>query len=95
MDFDIGLNTGTRVWYEKYLAKFATGNIDVWFFIHHTLSNVGELHFVRITNCLTVDSRKSSYFSNGISAWLILLINPSWMYNKISPESSKVVQVFL
>ena len=40
-----------------------------------------------ITNWFTDNSRKSSYFSNGICAWLIYLISPGLMYNEISPSS--------
>ena len=48
-----------------------------------------------ITNCVTDNFRRSSYFSNDIPAWLINLINPSQMYNKInlSPSSPTVLQV--
>ena len=39
-----------------------------------------------ITNCLTDNSRKSLYFFNGAYAWLIHLINPNPVYNKINPS---------
>ena len=48
--------------------------------IQHILSDLG---LGCSTNFLTDNSRKSSYFSSGISVWLIHLTNPSPMYNKI------------
>ena len=41
-----------------------------------------------INNCLTDNLRKSSYFFNDTPAWLINLINPSPMYNKINTSQS-------
>ena len=30
----------TLIWYKKYLNDFATNNSNVWFFKHHTLSDL-------------------------------------------------------
>ena len=36
----------TLVRLEKYLANFATNNINVWFFTHHILSDPGKLDLI-------------------------------------------------
>ena len=65
-----GLDNSIR--YEKYLANFATGYINVRFFTHCILSDLGKLDLIRyMSDFLADNSRKSSYFSNDISIWII------------------------
>ena len=47
-----------------------------------------------IANCLTDNSRMYPYIFNGISAWLIYLINPGPMYNKINPSPARYSKCF-
>ena len=76
----------TLVRYAKYLGNFAANYVNVRIFLHQILPGLGKLDLIiLLIACLSDNSRKPSYFFNSISAWLIHLINPSSMYNKINP----------
>ena len=46
MELDKTLACITLIRYENYLANFAINNINIWFFAHHILSDIGKLELV-------------------------------------------------
>ena len=52
---------------QKYLANFATNNINFWFFTQHMIIWPRETGLDCITNFLIDNSSKSSYFPKGAS----------------------------
>ena len=85
-----------------YLLKGIRLDLDLQYYEYppnFSSNNVFVLHKPHInwTNCLTDNSRKSSYFPTGIPALLINLINPSPTNDKISlsPSSPRCFQFLL
>ena len=62
---DLNLHNSCSI--HKYLANFATNNINFWFFTQHIIIWTREIGLDCITNCLIDHLRKSSYFAKGAS----------------------------